>query len=140
MERSIKYESGEHTGIATTMSTDDGRSAAQSPSSGPNHQPQQAVQAMQQILSPYQLFQTQAGAAGQPGAPLSWMAPYQMMMLQGSGMTQPLFLPSNGASGVFANGAGGVFAMHDGQVFVAPINDGSGNNLMPVDISGCVSM
>jgi len=137
MDRSVKYESGEHSGIATTMTTDDGRTADSSPSVGAAHQPQHAVSAMQQIMSPYQIFQTQAGSAGQSGASLSWMAPYQMMMLQGSGMPQPLFLP-NGAGGVFANGAGGVFAMHDGQVFVAPINDGSGNNLMPVDISGCV--
>jgi hypothetical protein len=134
MERSVKFESGDNTGIPTTISTaDDGgtgiATSTASPAGGNAYQPQHSV-SMQQILSPLQLFQS--GSAGQPGASLSWMAPYQMMMLPGSAVPQPLFLPPNGA--------GSVFAMHDGQVFVAPINDGSGNSLMPVDISGCVAV
>jgi hypothetical protein len=135
MERGVKYESGDNGGIPTTITTaDDGgtgiATSTASPAGVNSYQPQHSV-SMQQILSPLQLFHTQAGSSGQPGASLSWMAPYQMMMLQGSAVPQPLFLPPNGA--------GGVFAMHDGQVFVAPINDGSGNSLMPVDISGCVT-
>jgi len=70
--------------------------------------------AMQQIL-PLQFLHASTASSGSTAASLSWMTPYQMMMLPG---TQQLILPGTGS--------GGVFAMHDGQLYVSPIADNAG--------------